>query len=84
MSAPKEESGTAYWPCCLFLTMTLGLLFSELHVPSGWLVAALVSAGLIAVLTGREFAPPKSLVRPAQGCVGLVAGAPLAGVATFG
>ncbi|MGB9303435.1 MAG: AbrB family transcriptional regulator [Mycobacterium sp.] len=71
-----------YWGCCLLLTATLGSLFSAIHVPSGWLIAALVAAGSIAVVTVHEIAPPKSLLRPAQGCIGVLAAAPLAGVTT--
>lgn len=70
------------WACCLFLTVTLGLFFSAIRVPSGWLIAALVSAGTTAICTGREIAPRKALLRPAQGCIGVLAAAPLAGVTT--
>ncbi|EUA14793.1 membrane AbrB duplication domain protein [Mycobacterium kansasii 732] len=39
-----------YWLCCLLLTITLGLLLSAFHMPIGWLIAALASAGCMAVL----------------------------------
>ena len=64
--------------CTLILTAALGWLFSTLRVPSGWLIAALVSAGGVAVLTGRQLIPARALLRPAQGCIGLLATAPLA------
>jgi membrane AbrB-like protein len=62
--------------------MTLGQLFSAINVPSAWLIAALLSSGSMALLTGHQITPAKSLLRPAQGCIGVVAAAPLAGVAT--
>jgi len=64
--------------CTLILTAALGWLLSALRVPSGWLIAALVSAGAVAVLTGRQLIPARALLRPAQGCIGLLATAPLA------
>lgn len=65
----------------LALTGALGWLFSALRVPSGWLIAALVGAGCVAVLTGRQRAPARAVLRPAQGCIGLMASAPLADLA---
>jgi len=62
----------------LILTAAAGGLFSALQVPSGWLIAALVSAGGVALMTGRQLAPARVVLRPAQGCVGLLATAPLA------
>src|SRR6185312_846567 len=67
--------------CTLILTTALGWLLSALRVPSGWLIAALASAGAVAVLTGRQLIPARALLRPAQGCIGLLATAPLAGAA---
>jgi uncharacterized protein len=67
--------------CALLLTGPLGWLFSALRVPSGWLIAALVSAGCVAVLTGRQLTPARAVLRPAQGCIGLLATAPLADLA---
>ncbi|OBA80721.1 hypothetical protein A9W99_15700 [Mycobacterium sp. 1164966.3] len=67
--------------CTLLLTAALGWLLSELRVPSGWLIGALISAGVVAVLTGRQLIPARALLRPAQGCIGLLATAPLAGEA---
>jgi uncharacterized protein len=64
--------------CTLLGTAALGWLFSALRVPSGWLTAALITAGGVAVLTGRQLTPARSLLRPAQGCIGLLATAPLA------
>jgi uncharacterized protein len=77
-----KPAATRYWVWSLVSTAALGWLFSALRVPSGWLIAALLSAGSVAVLSGRELTPPKAVLRPAQGCIGVVAAAPLAGVAT--
>src|SRR5260370_6177867 len=70
------------WVCCLILTAALGSLLSVLRVPSGWLIGALIAAGCMAVLTGDELTPAKRVLRPAQGCIGVMAAAPLAGLAT--
>jgi uncharacterized protein len=75
-------TGIRYWAGNLILTATLGWLFSALRVPSGWLIAALVSAGAVAVLTGRQLTPAPAVLRPAQGCIGVLAVAALAGVDT--
>lgn len=64
------------------MTAALGWLLWVLRVPSGWLIAALVSAGAVATLTGRQLTPAPAVLRPAQGCFGVLAIAPLAGVAT--
>ncbi|OBF85342.1 hypothetical protein A5791_02200 [Mycobacterium sp. 852002-51163_SCH5372311] len=64
--------------CTLLLTAGLGWLFCALRVPSGWLIAALISAGAVAVLRGRQLIPARTLLRPAQGCIGLLATEPLA------
>lgn len=66
------------WVWALILTGVVGWLFSALRVPSGWLIAALVSAGGVALLTGRQLTPARAVLRPAQGCIGLLATAPLA------
>jgi uncharacterized protein len=75
-------SSGRYWAWTLPSTAALGWLFSALRVPSGWLIAALLSAGGVAVLTGRQLTPPRAVLRPAQGCIGVLAVAPLAGEAT--
>jgi uncharacterized protein len=49
-----------------------------------WLIAALLIAGGVAVARGREVTPPRILLRPAQGCIGVLAVAPLAGEASCG
>jgi uncharacterized protein len=64
--------------CALMLTAALGWVFSALRLPSGWLIAALIGTGVVAVLTGRQLIPARALLRPAQGCIGLLATAPLA------
>jgi hypothetical protein len=75
-------TGIRYWAGNLILTGTLGWLLWALRVPSGWLIAALISAGMVAMLTGRQLTPVPAVLRPAQGCFGLLAVTPLAGVAT--
>lgn len=66
------------WMWTLLVTAALGWLFAALRVPSGWLIAALVSAGVVGLLTGRRLTPARVVLRPAQGCIGLLASAPLA------
>jgi uncharacterized protein len=71
-----------YWAANLILTVALGWLLTALRVPSGWLVAALVSAGAVAMLTGRQLIPAPVVLRPAQGCIGVLAITSLAGLTT--
>lgn len=73
--------GGRNWAWTLLLTATLGFLLGVLRVPSGWLIAALIGAGGVAVVTGRQLTPPPVALRPAQGCIGVLAVAPLAGEA---
>ena len=82
MTGRLKMIGTRYWAGNLILTATLGWLLSTLQVPSGWLIAALVSAGAVAMLTGRQLTPAPVVLRPAQGCIGVLAITPLAAVAT--
>jgi uncharacterized protein len=82
MTGRLKMTGIRYWVPNLILTATLGWLLSALRVPSGWLIAALVSAGAVAMLTGRQLTPAPVVLRPAQGCIGVLAITPLAGVAT--
>ena len=69
------------WVSTLILTAALGWLSSALRVPSGWLIAALVSAAGVALVSGRQLTPVRAVLRPAQGCIGVLATAPLAGEA---
>jgi uncharacterized protein len=82
MTGKLKMTGIRYWIPNLILTATLGWLLSALQVPSGWLIAALVSAGAVVMLTGRQLTPAPVVLRPAQGCIGVLAITPLAGVAT--
>ena len=66
------------WVCMLIVTAALGWLFSALRVPSGWLIAALVSAAGVALVAGRQLTPARAVLRPAQGCIGVLATTPLA------
>jgi hypothetical protein len=77
-----NRTGIRCWATNFILTAALGWLFWALRVPSGWLIAALLSAGAVAMLTGRQLTPPPGVLRPAQGCIGVLAATPLAGVAT--
>jgi len=82
MNRRMKMTGIRYWAVNLILTAALGWLLSAQQVPSGWLIAALVSAGALAMLTGRQLTPAPVVLRPAQGCIGVLAITPLAGVAT--
>ncbi|VBA44819.1 AbrB family transcriptional regulator [Mycobacterium attenuatum] len=82
MDIRRRGRTAGYWLCCLLLTTTLGLLLSAFHMPIGWLIAALFSAGCMAVFAGCEFVPHKFLLRPAQGCIGLAVAVPLNGLAS--
>jgi len=77
-----KSGGARYWGGAVVVTAALGALMSAWRVPSGWLIAALLSAGAVAVATGHELTPHKRVLRPAQGVIGIIAAAPLAGVAT--
>jgi membrane AbrB-like protein len=81
VQATVKSGGARYWAGAVVLTAALGPLMSAWRVPSGWLIAALLSAGAVAVATGHELTPHKRVLRPAQGVIGIIAAAPLAGVA---
>ncbi len=58
-------------------TLVLGVTGDVLGVQASWLIAALVAGGAVALVGGEELTPPKQLLRPAQGLVGVSAAAPL-------
>ena len=59
------------------IVAALGLVFDELQLPAAWLIAAVLGAGITALISGRQLKPPARSIRPAQAVVGVVAAEPL-------
>lgn len=68
------------WGLCLVVTVILALALSGLAMPGAWLVGSTVAAGLVAIIGGGELKPARTVLRPAQSVVGIMAAAPLAAV----
>ncbi|GAA1482161.1 AbrB family transcriptional regulator [Gordonia sinesedis] len=70
--------GVLRWMVCLSGTAILGFCLAAVGAPAAWLIAALVMAAATTLTSGRQFAPTRHLLRPAQGVIGVMAAAPLA------
>lgn len=59
--------------------MALGLLFSFLGVPAAWILAGILGAGSVALVTQDDLPVNEHLFTFARGTVGVVAGAAAGG-----
>ena len=59
------------------LVIGIGLGFSAMGLPAGWLIAAVIGAAITALTTRREINPPATVMAAAQGVVGVMAVEPL-------
>lgn len=65
------------WALCVAITLVVGLALARLGLAGGWLIAAMLAAGLMALGTGRELAIGGRPVRLAQAVIGVLAALPL-------
>lgn len=65
------------WISVAAIIVALGSLFTYLDLPAGWLIAGMLGAASVALLTRRELTPPARAMSAAQGVIGVVAVEPL-------
>lgn len=59
------------------LIAALGAVFTHVDLPAGWLIAGMLGAAAVAMLSRRELNPPARAMSAAQGVIGVVAVEPL-------
>jgi uncharacterized protein len=67
----------ARWLCVPAIFVGMGVCFTALGFPATWLITAMVSAAITALMSRREVKPPAAALATAQGIVGVMAVAPL-------
>jgi uncharacterized protein len=70
------------WIAVAASIVALGTLFNFLALPAGWLIAGMLGAAAVALLSRRELNPPAKAMSAAQGVIGVVAVEPLTKLTT--
>jgi uncharacterized protein len=65
------------WVFAAAIIATLGVVFSAVKLPAGWLIAGMVGAAVAALVSRRQLNPPAKAMSAAQGVIGVVAVEPL-------
>lgn len=65
------------WAIVAPLSITLGYLFTRLHVPAAWILAAILVSGTMALVSGEAMHVNKHFYGLARGFIGILAGVPL-------
>lgn len=77
--APNPRRTRMLWGVVIVFTVLLGVALDFLQVPAGWILAAIVASGTVAVTTGETLRVPGFLGEFAKGNVAILAAAPIAG-----
>lgn len=67
----------AQWAIIAPGSVALGALFTYLHVPAAWILAAIAVSGAMALITGQELTVNKHFYAVARGFIGIMAAIPL-------
>ncbi|WP_164478327.1 AbrB family transcriptional regulator [Mycolicibacterium stellerae] len=65
------------WVFAAATVAALGVVFTAVKLPAGWLIAGMVGAAVTAILFRRQLNPPAKAMAAAQGVIGVVAVEPL-------
>ncbi|HEX9176537.1 MAG TPA: AbrB family transcriptional regulator [Mycobacterium sp.] len=65
------------WVSAAAIIAVLGVAFSEMRLPAGWLIAGMLGAATVALVSRRELNPPAKAMSAAQSVIGVVAVEPL-------
>lgn len=68
------------WLIVAPLSVALGLLLNRWHVPAGWILAAILASGAMALLSGRELPINARFYQFSRGIIGILAAVPLVSV----
>jgi len=82
MAAKKEKTGldartVARWAIVVPVSILLGWLFSLWHVPAAWILAAIISSGAMALITGEDLQVNRTFYNMSRGFIGMMAALPL-------
>ena len=69
------------WLIVVPVSLGLGWLMSRFHVPAAWILAAIIGAGAMALLSRQELEVNKHFYQFSRGIIGILAAVPLVGVA---
>jgi uncharacterized protein len=74
---------SARWVAAAAVVVGLGVLFTAVALPAGWLIAGMLGAAVVALISRRELTPPAKAMSAAQGVIGVVAVEPLTNLTGF-
>lgn len=82
MAAQQESSGlnahtVARWAIVVPISVLLGWLFNLWHVPAAWILAAIISSGAMALITGEDLQVNRTFYNMSRGFIGMMAALPL-------
>ena len=67
------------WLIVVPVSLGLGGIMSFFHVPAAWILAAILAAGAMALLTQQELQVNEHVYRFSRGIIGILAAVPLMG-----
>ena len=73
----KSMSHKVKWAIVVPASIGAGLLFTYLHIPAAWILAAILVSGTMALATGQELRVNQHFYGLARGFIGILAGVPL-------
>jgi membrane AbrB-like protein len=65
------------WISAAAIVVAFGTLFAHVGLPAGWLIAGMLGAAAVALVSRSELTPPAKAMSAAQGVIGVVAVEPL-------
>ena len=68
------------WIVAAPLSVALGLAFSHFNVPAAWILAGIIGAGSVAIVSEQDLPVNEHLFTFARGVIGVVAALPLVGI----
>lgn len=76
-SARLDAHTVARWAIIVPVSVLLGWLFSLWHVPAAWILAAIISSGAMALITGEDLQVNRTFYNMSRGFIGMMAALPL-------
>ena len=76
-SARLDAHTVARWAIVVPVSVLLGWLFSLWHVPAAWILAAIISSGAMALITGEDLQVNRTFYNMSRGFIGMMAALPL-------
>ncbi|MEJ5927896.1 AbrB family transcriptional regulator [Corynebacterium sp. H128] len=70
-------SNPVRWTVVVPATIGIGMLFDYLHVPAGWILAAILAAAGMSISTGRDLPVHRMVSRVGRNLIAIMAAAPI-------